>query len=123
MIDFPWYGWLLLGVLVGWVVEWLIDNSRAENRKISAMKMQLIQREMTDWRVRAVDLDEQVRLTRQELSRTEEELVETRHELGSMEEQLTKTLEQLDKRERALGVALDRLKSLGAIPETPSPSG
>ena len=83
------------------------------------MKMQLLQREMTDWRVRAVDLDEQVRLTRQELSRTEEELVETRHELGSMEEQLTTTLEQLDKRERALGVALDRLKSLGAIPETP----
>ena len=116
MIEAPWYGWVLLGVLIGWIVEWLIDNVRRQNRQVDAMKMQLLQREMTDWRVRAVDLDEQLRLTRQELGRMEEETVEMRHLLGSTEEQLAIAMIQLEKRERALGVALERLKSLGIIP-------
>lgn len=116
MIEAPWYGWVLLGVLIGWIVEWLIDNVRRQNRQVDAMKMQLLQREMTDWRVRAVDLDEQLRLTRQELGRMEEETVEMRHLLGSTEEQLAIAMIQLEKRERALGVALERLKSLGVIP-------
>ena len=124
MNELPWYGWLLLGALIGWIVEWLIDNARRQNRQVDAMKMQLLQREMTDWRVRAVDLDEQLRLTRQELGRVEEEAVEMRHQLGSTEEELSLARVQLEKRERALGVALERLKSLGAIPtHAPSDAG
>ena len=121
MIELPWYGWLLLGVIIGWVIEWLLDNTRIQSRKVNAIKMQLLQREMTDWRVRAVDLDEQLRLTRQELNRVEEEMIETRHEHGAMAEQLEEVLGQLQQRERVLSVALDRLKSLGALPQKKDP--
>ena len=116
MTGIPWYGWLLFGVLIGWIIEWLIDNAHRRNRQVDAMKMQLLQREMTDWRVRAVDLDEQLRLTRQELGRMEEETIEMRHLLASTEEQVETAAIQLERRERALGVALERLKSLGVIP-------